>query len=246
MNNYNLPPEYNPYGHRQPQQQTVYVDDTRVSRIMRSVYVKMTLGLLVTAIVSWWCYATPAVMSFFAANSWTMWALIILELGLVFGISGAINRMSSGTATALFYLFAVVNGLMLFPIFLVYTHTSIAKTFFITAGTFGAMSIFGYTTKTDLTKWGTFLFMALIGLIIVSLVNIFTKSTTLDWIISGVGVLIFIGLTAYDTWQIKRMAAAVPDETTGKLATIGALSLYLDFINMFLYLLRFFGSSNND
>ena len=174
-----------------------------------------------------------------------MWVLVLVELGLVFGISAGINRMKSSTATALFYLFAVVNGLMLFPIFLVYTHTSIAKTFFITAGTFGAMSIFGYTTKTDLTKWGSFLFMALIGLIIVSVVNIFTKSTQLDWIISGAGVLIFIGLSAYDTWQIKRMAEAAPSDTVGRLATIGALSLYLDFINMFLYLLRFFGSSRD-
>jgi len=244
MNNYNLPPEYNPY--RTPQQgQTAYIDDTRVSRIMRSVYVKMTLGLLVTALTSLWCYSTPAVINLFASNSALMWILVLVELGLVFGISAGINKMKSSTATALFYLFAVVNGLMLFPIFLVYTHTSIAKTFFITAGTFGAMSIFGYTTKTDLTKWGSFLFMALIGLIIVSVVNIFTKSTQLDWIISGAGVLIFIGLSAYDTWQIKRMAEAAPSDSVGRLATIGALSLYLDFINMFLYLLRFFGSSRD-
>ncbi len=145
----------------------------------------------------------------------------------------------------LFYLFAVVNGLMLFPIFMVYTHTSIAKTFFITAGTFGAMSIFGYTTSQDLTKWGSFLIMALIGLIVVSVVNIFAHSTTLEWIISGAGVLIFIGLTAWDTQQVKRMAAMAPAESTGRLATIGALSLYLDFINLFLYLLRFFGSSRD-
>ncbi len=239
MNSYNLPPEY----HADPRQSMSL--DTRVSRIMRSVYVKMTLGLLVTALTSLWCYSTPAVISFFAAHSATMWILMLLEVGLVIGISAGINRLSSPTASLLFYLFAVVNGLMLFPIFMVYTHTSIAKTFFITAGTFGAMSIFGYTTSQDLTKWGSFLFMALIGLIIVSVVNIFAHSSTLEWIISGAGVLIFIGLTAWDTQKVKQMAAMAPAEATGRLATIGALSLYLDFINLFLYLLRFFGSNRD-
>ena len=134
---------------------------------------------------------------------------------------------------------------MLFPIFMVYAPDSIAKTFFITAGVFGAMSIYGYSTSQDLTKWGSFLVMALIGLIIASLVNIFLHSSTMDWIISGAGVLIFIGLTAWDTQTIKRMAQAAPAESTGKLATIGALNLYLDFINLFLYLLRFFGNSRD-
>ena len=221
MNSYNLPPEY----HAEVKQPMSL--DNRVSRIMRSVYVKMTLGLLVTALTSLWCYSTPAVISFFATHSAVMWVLMLLEIGLVLGISAGINR------------------LMLFPIFMVYTHTSIAKTFFITAGTFGAMSIFGYTTSQDLTKWGSFLIMALIGLIVVSVVNIFAHSTTLEWIISGAGVLIFIGLTAWDTQQVKRMAAMAPAESTGRLATIGALSLYLDFINLFLYLLRFFGSSRD-
>ncbi len=118
-------------------------------------------------------------------------------------------------------------------------------TFFITAGTFGAMSIFGYVTKQDLTRWGSMLFMALIGLIICSVINIFTKSSTFDWIISAAGVLIFIGLTAWDTQKIKQMAAVAPLESAGKLATLGALSLYLDFINLFLYLLRFFGNSRD-
>lgn len=240
MNRYDTPPEY-----RGANSGTIALDQ-RVSRVMRSVYVRMTLGLLVTALTALWCYSTPAVISFFAAHSAVMWVLMLLEIGLVLGISAGINRLSSPTATLLFYLFAVVNGLMLFPIFMVYTHTSIAKTFFITAGTFGAMSIFGYTTSQDLTKWGSFLFMALIGLIIASVVNIFAHSTTLEWIISGAGVLIFVGLTAWDTQKVKAMAAMAPDGAGGRLATIGALSLYLDFINLFLYLLRFFGSSNND
>lgn len=240
MNRYDTPPEY------RGAQSGAMALDRRVSRVMRSVYVRMTLGLLVTALTALWCYSTPAVINFFAAHSAVMWVLMLVEVGLVIGISGGINRLSSPTASLLFYLFAVVNGLMLFPIFMVYTHTSIAKTFFITAGTFGAMSIFGYTTSQDLTKWGSFLFMALIGLIIASVVNIFAQSTTMEWIISGAGVLIFVGLTAWDTQKVKTMAMMAPDGATGRLATIGALSLYLDFINLFLYLLRFFGNSNND
>ncbi len=219
--------------------------DTRVSQVMKRVYVKMFLGLLVTAFVSLWCVQTPAVISFFATHSWSMWVLIAVELGMVFAISGGINRLSSSTATLLFFLFAVVNGLMLFPIFFAYTSTSIAKTFFITAGVFGAMSVYGYFTSQDLTKIGSFLIMALFGLIICVVVNMFLKSSTMEWIISFAGVIIFIGLTAWDTQQIKRMALMAPTDTVSKLATLGALSLYLDFINLFLYLLRFFGSSRD-
>lgn len=219
--------------------------DTRVSQVMKKVYVKMFLGLLVTAFVSYFCADSPAVLSFFAQHSALMWVILLVELGLVFAITGAVNKMSSSTATLLFYFFAVVNGLALFPIFIVYTDVSIGKTFFITAGTFGAMSIYGYLTSQDLTKWGSILFMALIGLIICSVVNIFWANGPFEWIISGLGVLIFVGLTAWDTQNIKRMAAMAPAESTAKLATLGALSLYLDFINLFLYLLRFFGNSRD-
>ena len=216
-----------------------------VASAMKKVYVKMTIALLVTAVVALFCSTSQTFIQFYVTNRWFMWAMVILELGMVFGISAGISKRSSPTATGLFYLFAVVNGLMLTPIFMVYTMTSIAKTFFITAGTFGAMSIFGYTTNQDLTKIGNILFMALIGLIIASVVNIFTHSTTLDWIISIAGVIIFVGLTAWDTQQIKRMAQMMPADQVGRLATLGALSLYLDFINLFLYLLRFFGSSRD-
>ena len=174
-----------------------------------------------------------------------MFALFGVEILLVIAISGAINRLSSAAATALFFLFAVVNGLALSPIFIAYTATSIAKTFFITAGTFGAMSIYGYFTSNDLSKMGSILIMALFGLIIASIVNIFVGSDSLGWIISIVGVLIFVGLTAWDTQKIKNMAAMSPAGSEGRLATIGALSLYLDFINLFLYLLRFFGASRD-
>ena len=171
--------------------------------------------------------------------------LLIAEVGIVIYLSTRLTRISSATANLLFYVFAAINGLALAPIFLVYTMTSIAKTFFICAGTFGAMSVYGYFTTKDLTSWGNFLMYALMGLIIASLVNIFTKSTQLDWIISIAGVLIFIGLTAWDTQKIKRMALTTPPAYISHLATIGALSLYLDFINLFLYLLRFFGSQRD-
>ncbi len=140
---------------------------------MKRVYLKMFLGLLVTALVSFFCAGSLTVLSFYAQHSWMIWGLFIAELVLVFAISGGINRMQSSTATALFFLFAVINGLALFPIFLVYTHVSIAKTFFITAGTFGAMSIYGFFTTKDLTRWGSFLIMALIGLIICAVINMF-------------------------------------------------------------------------
>lgn len=218
---------------------------SRVTAVMKRVYFKMFLGLLVTAFVSLFCASSQSIITFFAANNWAMWVLIVAELGLVFGISGAINKLSSSTATLLFFLFAVVNGFMLFPIFFAYSPTAIAKTFFITAAVFGAMSIYGYFTSSDLSKFGTFLFMALIGLIIASLINIFLHSSTLDWIISFAGVIIFVGLTAWDTQQVKTMAQYAPNEMVGKLATIGALSLYLDFINLFLYLLRFFGGNRD-
>lgn len=213
-----------------------------VSSAMKRVYLKMTLALVVTALTSLWASSSYAYLSFLMTHTWMMWVLIIAELGLVFTISGAINKLSSGVASLLFYIFAVVNGLMLCTIFLAYSPTAITKTFFITAGTFGAMSVYGYFTTKDLSKYGSLFFMVLIGLIIASVVNIFLHSSALDWVVSIVGVLLFIGLTAWDTQQIKRMAQELPADSIGKLATVGALSLYLDFINLFLYLLRIFGS----
>lgn len=219
--------------------------DQTTSSVMKRVYFKMFLGLLVTAFVSLFCANSISYMQFMATNSWFYWGLFIAEIALVFFLSARLTRMSSSTATLLFYAFAAINGLALAPIFLVYTATSIAKTFFICAGTFGAMSVYGYFTTKDLTKWGTFLIYALFGLIIAFVVNIFTKSSTLDWIISIAGVLIFIGLTAWDTQKIKQMALATPASFVGHLATIGALTLYLDFINLFIYLLRFFGNQRD-
>lgn len=243
--------QYNQYNNQQYSQYDQYnqppqyVSGSLVSNVMKRVYLTMTLGLLITAFTSLFCASSYSVISFFVQNSWAMWVLVIAELGIVFGVSAGINRLSTGTAMALFILFAVINGLMLFPIFFAYTGESIAKTFFITAGTFGAMTIYGYCTNRDLSRWGSILFMALIGLIIASLVNIFVGSDTMGWIISIVGVLIFVGLTAWDTQQIKTMALTAPGAAAGRLAVLGALTLYLDFINMFLYLLRFFGDSRD-
>lgn len=215
-----------------------------VSAIMKQVYLKMTLGLLITAFISLFCASSQAYLSFVFNNSWFMWVLLGTELLIVFSIGGALNKLGTGAAMALFVAFSAINGMALTPIFLIYTTGSIVKTFFITAGTFGAMSVYGYFTNKDLSKMGSILFMALIGLIIASLVNIFAHSSTLDWIISIAGVLIFVGLTAWDTQQIRRMAEMMPGEA-GRVSTLGALNLYLDFINLFLYLLRFFGSSRD-
>lgn len=216
-----------------------------VNTTMRKVYLKMTLALIVTALTALFCAGSDAYKDFLIGHTWIMWVYVIAEFGIVLGFSGALTRMSNATATLLFYLFAVINGLMFTTIFMAYAPAAIVKTFFITAGTFGAMSVYGYFTDRDLSKIGSFLTMALFGLIIAMVVNIFLSNNALDWIISIVGVFIFVGLTAWDTQQVKTMAAMAPAEYSGRLATIGALNLYLDFINLFLMLLRLFGNNND-
>ena len=214
-----------------------------VNSVMKSVYLKMTFAILITAFISMGtAYFATGFAETLATNSWVYWGLAIAEIGVVIYLSARLNSMSATTATLLFYVFAILNGLTLSLIYFVYTEQSIATTFFVTAGAFGAMSVYGYVTKTDLSKFGSILVMALFGLIICILVNLFMPSSTLDWIISGVGVLIFTGLTAWDTQKIKRMVELNPTAADGRLATIGALSLYLDFVNLFLYLLRFLGN----
>ena len=213
-----------------------------VAGVMRRVYGKMTLGLLLTALTSVFVASNQALLSLLFSSTATIWILFAVEIGLVIYLSARIDKISAGTATALFFLYSALNGVALTPIFLVYTGASIAKAFFLTAGTFGVMTVAGYVTKKDLSKFGSYLFMALIGLIICSLVNLFMKSSMMDWCISIAGVLIFTGLTAWDTQAIKRMCAESDPSMIGKVATMGALSLYLDFINLFLYLLRIFGS----
>ena len=215
-----------------------------VAGVMRKVYGKMTLGLLATAITSFLVLSSPALLTMLFSSTATIWILFAVELGLVIYLSARIDKLSTGTATALFYAYSILNGVALTPIFLAYTGVSIATTFAITAGTFGAMTIFGYVTRQDLSKIGSYLFMALIGLIVCLLVNMFLRNTMFDLLISCAGVLIFVGLTAWDTQAIKRMSAQADPSMMGKVATMGALTLYLDFINLFLYLLRFFGKRN--
>ncbi len=212
--------------------------------LMRSVYNWMMLGLFISGITAFLASNSVSIRQAIFGNSYMLWVLFILEIGLVVAISGGINRMAASTASGLFLLFSFINGLTLSSIFLIYTSSSIAGTFFITGLTFGTMSVYGYYTKTDLTSWGQFLFMGLIGIIIASVVNFFLHNPMVDWIISFIGVFIFVGLTAYDTQKIRRLGegmASADSEQFGKLAVIGALSLYLDFINLFLMLMRFFG-----
>ncbi len=216
-------------------------------RVLNQVYTWMTLGLALTAAIAWYCADTAEIRSFLAQNRWVMWVLIIGELGLVFAISGLINRLSAVVAASLFFLYSALNGITLSSIFLVYNLGSIAGVFMITAGTFGLMSLYGLTTQRDLSSIGNLLFMALIGMVIAGLVNLFIGSSIMSLIISAVGVIVFTGLTAYDAQRIKAMAASALDgESEGKLAVIGALSLYLNFINLFLSLLNLFGGRNEE
>lgn len=223
--------------------------DVRLSDVMKKVYLKMFLGLLATAFVAWMVFATGqsdhSFLYYLATNSWVYWGCAIFEIVLVLIISSKLRTMNAGMATGLFYLFAVVNGLTLSLIFVVYSLPAIFKTFLITAGVFGAMSVYGYFTNKDLTRIGSFLTMGLFGLLILLVVNMFWANSTLDWIVSIVGVVLFIGLTAWDTQTIKRIAMEDPTMGNGKLATFGALTLYLDFINLFIYLLRIFGSQRD-
>lgn len=211
--------------------------------LMRKVYLWMTMALVITGFTAYGVATSPAILSAILMNKMLFFGLIIGEFALVIGLSAAINRLSLSMATLMFVLYSVINGATLSVIFLAYTMSSIANVFFITAGTFAAMAFIGYTTKKDLSGMGKMLMMALIGLIIATVVNLFLRSTGLQLIVSYIGVLVFVGLTAYDTQKIKQMLMMAEDtgETAQKIALLGALSLYLDFVNMFLYLLRIFG-----
>ena len=214
--------------------------------LMRKVYVWMTLALAVTGLVAYGASHSYSMMEILFSNQAVFWVLAIIEIGLVIGLSAAINKLSFMAAAIMFIIYSVINGLTMSVIFLVYTESSIATTFFITAGAFAGLALIGYFTKKDLSVMGKFLMFALIGVIIASVVNIFLKSSGLEFGISIVGVLLFAGLTAYDSQKIKNMFLAYGDEvndSTQKLAVLGALTLYLDFINLFLYLLRFLGKA---
>ena len=211
--------------------------------LMRKVYVWMAMALAITAITAYGVASSPALTGLIFGNKLIFFGLIIAELVLVFWVSARIEKLSLTKATLMFIVYSVLNGATLATIFFAYSPEIITKTFFVTAGTFGAMAVYGYFTKSDLSSWGKLLIMAVIGLIIAGVVNIFLRSSLMDLVVSVVGVLIFVGLTAYDSQKIKRMLMMQADmgETAQKVALMGALSLYLDFINLFLYLLRLFG-----
>lgn len=214
---------------------------------LAKVFNWMAIGLGLTGIVAWFTASSGLAMRLVASPLFMI--LIIAELGMVFFLSARISKIQASTATGLFVGYALLNGLTLSMVFLAYTSSSIASTFFITAGMFGAMAVYGLVTKRDLSGLGSFLFMGLVGIIIASIVNIFLKSSSLYWVISLLGVFIFVGLTAYDVQKIKRIGEdgimEQGEEMVKKGAVMGALTLYLDFINLFLMLLRFFGGSRN-
>jgi len=215
----------------------------RQRSILGQVYAWMTAGLLVTSAVASYAASAPSVLNVLYGNPFTIWVLFIAQIGLVIGLSAALDRLAPAVAAALFIAYAALNGLTLSAIFLVYTYTSITQAFLATAATFGVMSLYGSITKRDLSTAGNLLVMALIGFLIGSLVNLFWANSALYWVLTYLGIAIFIGLTAYDTQQIKQLIQQAQDDTSvRRVAIVGALKLYLDFINLFVLFLRVFAS----
>ena len=212
--------------------------------LMRDVYAWMAIALVITGFTAYTVAGSPLLLGLVFSSKFGMWGLVLATVALVWHLSSAVGRMSLKKVAAMFLVYSVLNGITMASIFVVYTMTSIASVFFITAGTFGVMSVYGYVTKADLTKMGNICLMALFGLIVATIVNLFMDNTLLQTIIAYAGILIFVGLTAYDTKRIRELAytynARATDEGQ-KLAIMGALTLYLDFINLFLYMLRIFG-----
>jgi len=215
--------------------------DSGLREYMLKVYNNMSIALAISGLVSFFVANSQSLMNAIFSTP-LQWVVLLAPIGFVFFFSAKINKISASQAQTYLWIFAALMGLSLAPIFLIYTGASIAKCFFITSSVFGAMSLYGYATKKDLTAWGSFLMMGLIGVILASLVNIFLKSSGLDFVVSIIGVIIFTGLTAYDTQRIKSMYYQFSDgESISKASTMGALTLYMDFINLFLMMLRFFG-----
>lgn len=233
-------------GRQQPLEYGTDAGSSTLSRFFNAVYAWMAAGLATTAVVAWYASTQQDLLRSVLSGP-GMLILFIAEIGLVVAISRAVNRISATAATALFLVYSALNGLMLSAIFLVYAHATIASAFIVTAGSFAAISVYGFVTKADLTRLGTFLFMALIGLILASVVNIFLHSTGLMWLITYAGVLIFVGLTAYDTQKLKMIAYQTEGnaEMAARMSIVGALVLYLDFINLFLLILRIMGDRRN-
>ena len=225
-----------------------YLAGEDTNALLRGVYNWMMIGLLISGITAYSVSHSPQMLHILFGNPYMIWVLFAIELGLVVAISVAINKISVDGARILFLLFSFIDGLTLASIFLIYTDTSIATTFFIASATFGVMSVYGYFTDSDLTSWGKILFIALIGIIIALVVNFFLQSSQFEFIVSIIGILVFVGLTAYDTQKIKELSekmAAEGDVNIAKMAIMGALTLYLDLINMFIFMLELFGNQRN-
>src|SRR5262250_2238002 len=216
----------------------------RVTTFLRAVYGWMCVGLAVTAVVAYTIASSPALIGTLVANHFLFLALFLVQLGVVFFLSARVDRLAPGTATGLFLFYSALTGVTLSVILIAFTGASVATTFVVTAGMFGALALYGSTTRRSLAGVGQFVFMGLIGLVLASLVGMFWHSDALQFAISVVGVIVFTGLTAWDAQRLKQMAVATPEGQAGSYAIVGALSLYLDFINLFLMLLRFTGRRN--
>ena len=221
------------------------VSAARITAFLGKVYGWMFLGLLVTATTAFVLLSSEPLMEFIVVNRGVLWLVFIGQLALVIFLSARVNKMAPGTAAALFILYSATVGITMSLVFLAYTGVSLFSTFMVTAGTFGALAIFGTVTKRSLAGVGQFMFMGLIGLIIAMVVNLFVLSSVVDFVVSVVGVIVFTGLTAWDAQRLKQMAVSLPDGRVGSYAVVGALNLYLDFINLLLSILRLTGSRRN-
>jgi FtsH-binding integral membrane protein len=214
----------------------------RVNGFLRGVYGWMCAGLAITALTAWIVAGTPALVYALAANRLMFWGLIIAQFGVVLVLSARVQRLAPATASLLFVVYSILTGVTISFVLLAFTGESVATTFVVSAGMFGALALYGTTTRRDLTGWGSFFFMGLIGLVLASVVGMFWHNDALQFVISFIGVIVFTGLTAYDAQRLKVMALSMPEGGTGAYQIVGALALYLDFINLFLFLLRFMGS----
>jgi FtsH-binding integral membrane protein len=221
---------------------TPYAADERVTTFLRSVYGWMCAGLGITALVAFFVAQSPALVVTIAGNRLLYWGLMIAQLGIVFFLSARVDRLSGSTASLLFVLYSALTGVTFAFILLAFTGASIATTFLVCAGMFGSLALYGTTTSRSLAGWGQFLFMGLIGVVLASFVGIFWQNDGFQFVLGFIGVIVFTGLTAYDAQRLKEMALALPSGQIGSYAIVGALTLYLDFINLFLMLLRFTGS----
>lgn len=234
-------PRFPPVGSQVPFPASSATVDVRVSAFLTAVYGWMCTGLVVTAASAWMVAGSPTLIRAIAGNRLVFWGLMIAQLGIVFALSARVQKMAASTAAALFVFYSALTGVTLSFLLLVYTGESVATTFMVTAGAFGGLALFGTVTKRNLQGFGQFLFMGLVGVFLASIVGIFWQSDALQFSISVVGILVFTGLTAYDAQRLKVMALSAPEGPLSAYAVVGALTLYLDFVNLFLFLLRFTG-----